>query len=57
MPETPQQVLDSVEKKLKGLMRGEAVPLGVEGHVDALIRQATDPFNLSSMYIGWCAFL
>ncbi|KAI7046962.1 hypothetical protein KC352_g34168, partial [Hortaea werneckii] len=57
VPETPQEILDSVELKLKGLFRGENVPLGVEGYADVLIRQATDEFNLASMYIGWCAFL
>ena len=57
VPETPMEILDSVEGKLKGLLRGEAVPLGVEGYVDALIRDATSTWNLSRMYIGWCAFL
>lgn len=57
VPETPQEILDSVDGKLKGLLRGENVPLGVEGYVDALIREAVSPFNLASMYIGWCAFL
>ena len=57
VPETPQEVLDSVLGKLKGYLRGESVPLGVEGHVDALVAQATDPWNLCRMYIGWCAFL
>lgn len=57
VPETPREVLESVGNKVRGLMRGESMPLSVEGHVDALIRQATDPINLSAMYIGWCAFL
>ena len=52
VPETPQEVLDSVLSKLKGYLRGESVPLSVEGHVDALIKQATDPWNLCRMYIG-----
>ena len=46
-----------MDAKLKGLFRGENVPLGVEGYVDVLIREAVSPFNLASMYIGWCAFL
>jgi len=46
-----------VLSKLKGYLRGESVPLSVEGHVDALIKQATDPWNLCRMYIGWCSFL
>ena len=57
VPDTPQEILDSVEGKLKGLLRGETVPLGLQGYVDALIREATNPFFLASMYIGWCAFL
>lgn len=57
VPETPQEILESVEAKLKGLLKGETVPLSVEGYVHALIRDATSPFNLASMYIGWCAFL
>lgn len=57
VPETPQEILESVDNKLKGLLRGESVPLGVEGYVDALIREAVSPWCLASMYIGWCAFL
>jgi serine/threonine-protein kinase ATR len=34
----------------------ESVPLSVEGYVDELVNQATDPIKLASMYIGWCAF-
>ena len=56
VPETPREVLDSVHAKLRGLMRGESVPLSVEGHVEALIQMAVDDRNLASMYIGWCAF-
>lgn len=57
VPETPQEILDNVHRKVKGLLQGETVPLSVEGYVDALIRQAVDPGNLAGMYIGWCAFL
>lgn len=57
VPETPKEVLESVQGKVRGLMRGDSVPLSVQGHVDALIRQATTPRNLCAMYIGWCAFL
>ncbi|KAI9688750.1 MAG: serine/threonine-protein kinase M1 [Bathelium mastoideum] len=56
VPETPREVLDSVRAKLRGLMRGESVPLSIEGHVEALIQMAVDDRNLASMYIGWCAF-
>lgn len=56
VPETPQEVLDSVRDKLKGFLSGEQVPLSVEGYVDELIRKATSPRNLAEMYIGWCSF-
>ncbi|EON65245.1 hypothetical protein W97_04482 [Coniosporium apollinis CBS 100218] len=56
VPDTPQEVLESVRGKLAGLLRGESVPLSVEGYVEALIQMARDPKNLASMYIGWCAF-
>jgi serine/threonine-protein kinase ATR len=56
VPDSPQEVLESVKGKVAGMMRGESVPLSVEGYVDALIEQAKDPKNLAAMYIGWCAF-
>jgi len=56
VPDTPQEVLDSVRSKLRGLLRGESVPLSVEGYIEALIQMATDPARLAAMYIGWCAF-
>lgn len=34
----------------------KALPLSVEGHVNTLIKEATDDRNLSLMYIGWSAF-
>ena len=57
VPETPPEILEGIDGKLKGLLRGETVPLSTEGYVDALIREATSPWCLASMYIGWCAFL
>ncbi|KAF2633644.1 hypothetical protein BU25DRAFT_381226 [Macroventuria anomochaeta] len=56
VPDTPQEVLDSVRTKVNGYLKGESVPLSVEGYVDALIAMARDPVNLAAMYIGWCAF-
>ena len=56
VPDTPEGVLESVRGKVRGFLAGESVPLSVEGYVDELIRQATDPFKLASMYIGWCPF-
>lgn len=57
VPDTPQDILDNVKKKLKGLFAGETIPLSVEGYVEALVREATSHYNLAQMYIGWCAFL
>ena len=56
VPDTPEGVLESVRNKVRGLLRGESVPLSVEGYVQELIGRATDPVRLASMYIGWCAF-
>lgn len=56
VPNTPQAVLDSIQRKIKGLPPNESVPLGVEGQVDSLIEQATNQTFLAGMYIGWCAF-
>lgn len=57
VPQTAQGVLDTIQRKLRGLLGGETVPLGVEGQVEELIKQATNLHNLASMYIGWCPFL
>ncbi|GKT69679.1 protein kinase Rad3 [Colletotrichum tofieldiae] len=53
----PQLVVDSIKRKVKGLMGHDTIPLGVEGQVEELIKQAVDPRNLAAMYIGWCPFL
>ena len=56
VPQTAQGVLDSIQRKVRGLLPGESVPLGVEGQVDELIGQATNQHYLAGMYIGWCSF-
>lgn len=53
----PTSVVESIKRKVKGLLPDESIPLGVEGQVEELIKQATNPKNLASMYIGWCPFL
>ncbi|PSR90721.1 phosphatidylinositol 3 [Coniella lustricola] len=53
----PTSVVESINRKVRGLLPDESIPLGVEGQVQELIRQATDAKNLASMYIGWCPFL
>lgn len=53
----PQSVVDSIKRKVKGLLPNESIPLSVEGQVEELIKQAVNPRNLAAMYIGWCSFL
>lgn len=53
----PQAVVESIKRKVRGLLPQESIPLGVEGQVEELIKQAVDPRNLTAMYIGWCPFL
>ncbi|KAK4229553.1 protein kinase rad3 [Podospora fimiseda] len=53
----PSSVVESIKRKVRGLLPGETIPLGVEGQVDFLIKEAIDPRNLTAMYIGWCPFL
>jgi len=55
-PQTAQDVLNAIQRKVRGLLQGESVPLGVEGQVDELIKQATNQRFLAGMYIGWCSF-
>ena len=57
VPDTTEGVLEAIRNKVRGLVAGESVPLSVEGHVQLLIQEATDSYNLAAMYIGWCAFL
>ncbi|TAQ86632.1 hypothetical protein B7494_g5044 [Chlorociboria aeruginascens] len=49
VPQTAQAVLDSIQRKVRGLLAGESVPLGVEGQVDELIKQATSPRFLAAI--------
>jgi serine/threonine-protein kinase ATR len=56
VPSTPQEVLDGVRSKTRGMLDGESVPLSVGGYVEEMIKRATDRNRLSRMYIGWCAF-
>jgi len=57
--------LQNITSRLKGMharqwisanTKIKALPLSVEGHVNTLIKEATDEKNLSLMYIGWAAF-
>lgn len=53
----PTNVVENIKRKVRGLLPDESIPLGVEGQVEELIKQATNPRNLAAMYIGWCPFL
>jgi serine/threonine-protein kinase ATR len=53
----PTAVVESIRRKVRGLLPEESIPLGVEGQVEELIKQAVNPRNLAAMYIGWCPFL
>ncbi|KAK5663169.1 hypothetical protein OQA88_6586 [Cercophora sp. LCS_1] len=53
----PTSVVESIRRKVRGLLPDESIPLGVEGQVEELIKQAVNPRNLAAMYIGWCPFL
>lgn len=53
----PTSVVESIKRKVRGLLPDESIPLGVEGQVEELIKQAVNPVNLTNMYIGWCPFL
>ncbi|KAI5289196.1 serine/threonine-protein kinase M1 [Ascosphaera aggregata] len=57
VPSTAQEMLESVQNKLRGLLPGESVPLSVGGQVDELIMQATSTKNLAHMYVGWAPWL
>ncbi|KAF3901919.1 hypothetical protein ABW21_db0206080 [Orbilia brochopaga] len=45
-PDNPQDVLESIENKLRGLHAGDPIPLSVEGQVQELIQQAVSVENL-----------
>ncbi|KAL4227217.1 hypothetical protein ACF0H5_012662 [Mactra antiquata] len=53
--------VQNIEQRLQGILnRGtkrSGLALSVEGHVNHLIREATDDNNLCQMYIGWAAYL
>ncbi|KAJ2077183.1 hypothetical protein H4R24_005284 [Coemansia sp. RSA 988] len=54
--EQASRCLASISRKLQGVIQGMS-PLSVEGQVDELITEATDPKRLFSMYIGWAAYM
>lgn len=52
------KIIRDIEDRLQGKYpKSKGLPLSIEGHVHALIKEATDEGNLSRMYIGWAPFL
>ena len=45
-----------MERKLKGINK-ENLWLSVHGQVHQLIQEATSETNLSTMFVGWMAFI
>ncbi|KAJ8607657.1 hypothetical protein MRB53_040120 [Persea americana] len=52
VPDTAEKMLDAVRGKVRGMLKGESVPLSVGGYVEEMIKQASDRSNLAQMYIG-----
>ena len=59
--EKGQTHVSNIEARLKGVLKTKSkvrgLPLSVEGHVNYLIKEATDENNLCQMYIGWAPYL
>jgi serine/threonine-protein kinase ATR len=69
--EKAREIIDMIERRLVGKIDAKpweknsqstnpvfrAVALSVEGHVEHLIQQATDPGNLGAMYVGWSSWV
>jgi len=53
---TPQSVLSTIRRKIRGILDKEGLPMSVQGQAEFLIQQATSLENLCQMYIGWMAF-
>jgi hypothetical protein len=51
-----QEMTKKIRQKLTGKDFGEDVQLSVEEQATKLIAMATDNYNLSRMYSGWCPF-
>lgn len=52
--------INRTRSRLQGIIEKDAQkkkPMSVAGQVNELINEATDPANLSKMFIGWAAFL
>jgi len=45
-----------IKQKLTGHDFGSKTPMSIEDQTDRLIKEATNPYNLSKLYNGWCPF-
>lgn len=56
-PDHPDIVMKRVQNRLQGVVSIDSLPLGVEGHVQYLIEEATSLTNLAAMYIWWLPWI
>lgn len=54
---TAEEALTTIKNKLRGIKRQDSLALSVSGQVEYVVQQATNPHNLSKMYVGWMPFL
>ncbi len=65
--EKAKEIIGNIDRRLQGKVDSgssgasrnlsRAVALSVEGHIEHLIQQATNPANLGAMFIGWSSFI
>ena len=53
----PISALNNARARIRGIIKGNTAPLGVNGVVDELINEATSSERLCQMYRGWMAWL
>lgn len=53
---TPEETLEKIRKKLRGILEADAMPMSCPGQVNFLITQATSSVLLCQMYFGWLPF-
>lgn len=51
------RALMRLREKLDGKHTSRGEPATVEGHVETLIREAMDTYNLCRLFAGWQAYL
>jgi phosphatidylinositol kinase/protein kinase (PI-3 family) len=60
LPEEQGLVMEQVRRRVKQKLTGTDFegegPLAVESQAEKLVEMATNPYNLSRMWSGWCQF-